>query len=72
MVCFGGKVYACDTKGLVWVNLDTGVFVSRLTPDSDRQLEHWNINIYGIVASIYIVMRCVLSISSGHLTATYM
>ena len=28
-----------DTNGLVWVDLDTDVFISRLTPDSDRKLE---------------------------------
>ena len=50
-------------NGLVWVNLDTGVFISRLTPDSDRQLEYWYTNIYCIVVSIYILMRCVLSVS---------
>ena len=60
-----------DTNGLVWVNLDTGVFVSRLTLDSDRQLEYWYTNIYCIVVSIYIVMRCVLRVSpSCQLTAT--
>ena len=45
---------------LVWVNLDTGVFICGLTPDSDRQLEYWYTNIYCIVVITYIVMRCVL------------
>ena len=45
-----------DTNGLVWVDLDTDVFVS---PDLDRQLEYWYTNIYCIVVSMYIVMRCV-------------
>ena len=48
--------------GLVWVNLDTCIFVSRLPLDSDRQLKYWYINIYCMVVSIYIVMRCVLSV----------
>ena len=51
-----------DMNGLVWVNLDVGVFISRLTLDSDRQLEYWYNNIYCIVVSIYIVMRCALNV----------
>ena len=49
-----------DMYGLAWVNLDTGVFVCRLKPDSDKQPDYWYTNIYCIVVSIYIVMRCVL------------
>ena len=41
-----------DTDGLVWINLDTGVFVSGLTPDSNRWLDYWFTNIYCIVVSI--------------------
>ena len=34
-----------DMNGLVLVNLDTGVFISRPTPDSDRHFEYWYTNI---------------------------
>ena len=49
-----------DMNGVVWVDSDTDVFISRLTPDSDMQPEYWYTNIYCIVVSMYIVMRCVL------------
>ena len=47
-------------NGLVWVDSGTGVFISRLTQDSNRQLEYWYTNIYCIVGIMYIVLRCVL------------
>ena len=53
-----------DTNGLVWVDSDTDVFVSRLTLDSDRQLEYWYTNIYCIVDSTYIVWRCVFDVDN--------
>ena len=50
-----------DMNELVWVDSDTDVFISRLTLDSDRHLEYWYTNIYCIVISMYIVLRCVLN-----------
>ena len=52
-----------DLNGLVWFHLDIGVFYLDLTPDSNRQFEYWYTNIYCLVVSVYIVMRCVLSVS---------
>ena len=37
MLLFGHSTN--DKNGLVWADLDTDVFISRLTLDSDRQLE---------------------------------